>query len=98
MRNLFTIAIKIGTDALESDTGTQLFLKIMETCQRTENHFTNRVRTVPHSKDIARLMHDNRFNPEETKAMNAWVCASSSISWLCLGSRPPARTPAQRIA
>ncbi|RMT48536.1 hypothetical protein ALP47_04484, partial [Pseudomonas savastanoi] len=29
MRNLFTIAIKVGTDALKSDTGTALFAKIV---------------------------------------------------------------------
>ncbi|RML71852.1 hypothetical protein ALQ90_05287, partial [Pseudomonas savastanoi pv. savastanoi] len=60
MRNLFTIAIKVGTDALKSDTGTALFAKIVESCERSERGFADRVRSVPYGKVTARAMHDGR--------------------------------------
>ncbi|RVL88284.1 hypothetical protein CN136_37035, partial [Sinorhizobium meliloti] len=69
MRNLFTIAIKVGTDALKSDTGTVLFAKIVEACERSERGFAERVRVVPYSKATARAMHDGRFDAEQTKRL-----------------------------
>ncbi|QDS13616.1 hypothetical protein FPL03_22980 [Xanthomonas citri pv. glycines] len=69
MRNLFTIAIKVGTDALKSDTGTALFAKIVEGCERSERSFAERVRNVPYSRATARAMQDGRFDPEQTKLL-----------------------------
>ncbi|MCC8470714.1 XopAD/skwp family type III secretion system effector, partial [Xanthomonas phaseoli] len=69
MRNLFTIAIKVGTDALKSDTGTALFAKIVEACERAERSFAERVRNVPYSRATARAMQDGRFDPEQTKLL-----------------------------
>ncbi|WP_372183841.1 XopAD/skwp family type III secretion system effector [Xanthomonas axonopodis] len=69
MRNLFTIAIKVGTDALKSDTGTALFAKIVEACERSERSFAERVRNVPYSKATARAMQDGRFDPEQTRLL-----------------------------
>ncbi|WP_372469391.1 XopAD/skwp family type III secretion system effector [Xanthomonas dyei] len=69
MRNLFTIAIKVGTDALKSDTGTALFGKIVDACERSERGFAERVRIVPYSKATARAMQEGRFDPEQTKGL-----------------------------
>ncbi|WDM67251.1 MULTISPECIES: XopAD/skwp family type III secretion system effector [Xanthomonas] len=69
MRNLFTIAIKVGTDALKSDTGTALFSKIVQACERCERGFDDRVRFVPYSKATARAMQEGRFDPEQTKGV-----------------------------
>ncbi|UKR53119.1 type III effector protein [Xanthomonas fragariae] len=69
MRNLFTIAIKVGTDALKSDTGTALFAKIVESCERSERAFAERVRSVPYGKATARAMHEGRFDAEQTKVL-----------------------------
>ncbi|ARR14166.1 XopAD/skwp family type III secretion system effector [Xanthomonas citri] len=69
MRNLFTIAIKVGTDALKSDTGTALFAKIVEACERSERNFAERVRSVPYSRATARAMQDGRFDPEQTRLL-----------------------------
>ncbi|WP_343230472.1 XopAD/skwp family type III secretion system effector [Xanthomonas euvesicatoria] len=69
MRNLFTIAIKVGTDALKSDTGTALFAKIVEACERSERSFAERIRNVPYSRATARAMQDGRFDPEQTKLL-----------------------------
>ncbi len=69
MRNLFTIAIKVGTDALKSDTGTALFAKIVEACERAERGFAERVRSLPYSRATARAMQDGRFDPEQTKLL-----------------------------
>ncbi|WP_153043139.1 XopAD/skwp family type III secretion system effector [Xanthomonas nasturtii] len=69
MRNLFTIAIKVGTDALKSDTGTALFAKIVEACERSERSFAERVRVPPYSRATARAMQDGRFDPEQTKLL-----------------------------
>ncbi|QDI03461.1 type III secretion system effector protein [Xanthomonas cerealis pv. cerealis] len=69
MRNLFTIAIKVGTDALKSDTGTALFAKIVEACERSERAFAERVSIVPYGKATARAMHEGRFDPERTKGL-----------------------------
>jgi len=69
MRNLFTIAIKVGTDALKSDTGTALFAKIVEACERSERSFAERIRVVPYSKATVRAMQGGRFDPEQTKLL-----------------------------
>ncbi|TWR02351.1 hypothetical protein FQJ85_21925, partial [Xanthomonas vasicola] len=69
MRNLFTTAIKVGTDALKSDTGTALFAKIVEACEQSERSFAERVRSVPYSRATARAMQDGRFDPEQTKLL-----------------------------
>ncbi|MCV9879064.1 XopAD/skwp family type III secretion system effector [Brenneria izbisi] len=68
IRNLFTLAVKVGTDALKSDTGTVLFSKILDNCVQTERLFPERVRHVPYTKQTARVMQEGRFNPEEAKA------------------------------
>ncbi|MFC3396868.1 XopAD/skwp family type III secretion system effector [Brenneria rubrifaciens] len=67
IRNLFTLAVKVGTDALKSDTGTVLFSKILDNCVQTERHFPERIRKVPYTKQTARMMQEGRFNPEEAK-------------------------------
>ncbi|MDH4909949.1 hypothetical protein MN091_20800 [Xanthomonas euvesicatoria] len=69
MRNLFTIAVKVGTDALKSDTGTALFAKIVGACERSELSFAERVRVPPYSRATARAMQDGRFDPEQTKLL-----------------------------
>ncbi|UKE75147.1 XopAD/skwp family type III secretion system effector [Xanthomonas graminis] len=69
MRNLFTIAIKVGTDALKSDTGTALFAKIVNACERSEQAFAERVSIVPYSKATARDIQEGRFDPERTKGL-----------------------------
>ncbi|MCV3211840.1 type III effector protein [Mesorhizobium sp. YC-39] len=69
MRNLFTIAIKVGTDALKSDTGTALFSKVIEACERQEAKFPDRVRNVPHGKETARAMRHNRFDADQVKSV-----------------------------
>ncbi|MEQ7777603.1 XopAD/skwp family type III secretion system effector, partial [Xanthomonas sp. WHRI 8356] len=69
LRNLFTIAVKVGTDALKSDTGTALFAKIVEACERSERSFAERVRVPPYSRATARAMQDGRFDPEQTKLL-----------------------------
>ncbi|MFB8978063.1 XopAD/skwp family type III secretion system effector [Xanthomonas phaseoli pv. phaseoli] len=69
MRNLFTIAVKVGTDALKSDTGTALFAKIVEACERAERSFAERVRVPPYSRATARAMQDGRFDPEQTRLL-----------------------------
>ncbi|RJL81527.1 hypothetical protein DEF98_021590, partial [Xanthomonas vasicola] len=104
MRNLFTNAIKVGTDALKSDTGTALFAKIVEACERSERAFAERVRSVPYSRATARAMQDGRFDPEQTKlllqrmpSMAAGVMedaleALQQAGWI---ARPP--PPAERL-
>ncbi|AXV84016.1 type III effector protein (plasmid) [Ralstonia solanacearum] len=68
MRNLFTIAIKVGTDSLKSDTGTELFLNVIEACLRSERTFRERISSVPYGKETAYAMRDERFDPEQAKA------------------------------
>lgn len=69
MRNLFTIAVKVGTDALKSDTGTEFFSRLVERCEAAERSYPERVRSVPHTKQTARLMRDGRFDPEQAKSV-----------------------------
>lgn len=104
MRNLFTVAIKVGTDALKSDTGTALFSRIVRSCERSERSFADRVRTVPYSKATARAMHGGRFYPEQAKAllqrmpsMAAGVMedALDALQQAALIETPP--PPAQRL-
>ncbi|WP_055327024.1 XopAD/skwp family type III secretion system effector [Ralstonia solanacearum] len=68
MRNLFTLAVKVGTDALKSDTGTELFASLIERCEIVERSFPDRVRHVPHTKQTARAFRDDRFDPERAMA------------------------------
>ncbi len=68
MRNLFTIAIKVGTDSLKSDTGTELFFDVIEACLRSERTFRERIGSVPYGKETAYAMHDGRFDPEQAKS------------------------------
>ncbi|WP_197326359.1 XopAD/skwp family type III secretion system effector [Ralstonia solanacearum] len=68
MRNLFTLAVKVGTDALKSDTGTELFASLIERCEIVERSFPDRVRHVPHTKQTARAFRDDRFDPERALA------------------------------
>ncbi|WP_425332366.1 XopAD/skwp family type III secretion system effector [Ralstonia solanacearum] len=68
MRNLFTVAIKVGTDSLKADTGTELFINVIEACLRSERAFRERLTSVPYSKETAYAMRDARFDPEQAKA------------------------------
>ncbi|WP_175413682.1 XopAD/skwp family type III secretion system effector [Brenneria rubrifaciens] len=67
IRNLFTLAVKIGTDALKSDTGVRLFTKVIDSCEMTERGFHDRIRDVPYSKKTARELRDGHFDPEQAK-------------------------------
>ncbi|WP_407471467.1 XopAD/skwp family type III secretion system effector [Xanthomonas campestris pv. raphani] len=104
MRNLLTIAIKVGTDALKSDTGTALFAKIVESCERSERAFAERVRIVPYSKATARAMHDGSFDAEQaaillqrmpTMAAGVMQDALRSLQQARLIDPPP--PPAERL-
>ncbi|WP_280920933.1 XopAD/skwp family type III secretion system effector, partial [Cupriavidus sp. AcVe19-1a] len=64
MRNLFTIAIKVGTDALKSDTGTDLFTSVIECCEMAERRYPDRLRRVPYSKPTLVEIRHGRFNPQ----------------------------------
>ncbi|WP_247709188.1 hypothetical protein [Ralstonia solanacearum] len=68
MRNLFTVAIKVGTDSLKADTGTKLFFDVIEACLRSERTFRERLTSVPYSKETAYAMREARFDPEQAKA------------------------------
>ncbi|MHA6879889.1 XopAD/skwp family type III secretion system effector [Ralstonia pseudosolanacearum] len=68
IRNLFTLAVKVGTDALKSDTGTDLFSTLVEQCGVTERMYHDRVRQVPHTKQTAREFRDGRFDPARAAA------------------------------
>ncbi|WP_246048900.1 XopAD/skwp family type III secretion system effector [Brenneria rubrifaciens] len=67
MRNLFTIAVKVGTDALKSDTGTELFTHIMEKCEASLHSTPERIHHVPHTKQTARAIRDGHFDPEQAR-------------------------------
>nr|WP_238986163.1 XopAD/skwp family type III secretion system effector [Pseudomonas syringae]SPD89488.1 hypothetical protein PSCFBP6110_P200070 [Pseudomonas syringae pv. cerasicola] len=104
MRNLFTIAIKVGTDALKSDTGTALFAKIVESCERSERGYADRVRSVPYGKVTARAMHDGRFDAEQTQVdlqnmptMAAGVMQDALHSLQQAGLIDPPPPPAERL-
>ncbi|WP_237901164.1 XopAD/skwp family type III secretion system effector [Pseudomonas savastanoi] len=104
MRNLFTIAIKVGTDALKSDTGTALFAKIVESCERSERGFADRVRSVPYGKVTARAMHDGRFDAEQTQVdlqnmptMAAGVMQDALHSLRQAGLIDPPPPPTERL-
>ncbi|UIF88704.1 hypothetical protein KAF44_25710 (plasmid) [Cupriavidus necator] len=64
MRNLFTIAIKVGTDALKSDTGTDLFTSVIESCEMAERRYPDRLRRVPYSKPTLAEIRHGRFDPQ----------------------------------
>lgn len=105
MRNLFTIAIKVGTDALKSDTGTALFSKVIDTCERQEIRFPDRIRNVPHGKETARAMRHNRFDPEQAKfvlqrmpTMAAGVMHNAVQSLQQAGLLAPPPAPAARLS
>lgn len=105
LRNLCTIAIKVGTDALKSDTGTELFSKVIETCLRSERTFRERIGSVPYGKETAYAMHDGRFDPEQAKAelrhnptMAAGVMIHSVEALQQWGLLAPAPTPQARFA
>ncbi|WP_082336014.1 XopAD/skwp family type III secretion system effector [Pseudomonas syringae] len=104
MRNLFTIAIKVGTDALKSDTGTALFAKIVESCERSERGYADRVRSVPYGKVTARAMHDGSFDAEQTQVdlqnmptMAAGVMQDALHSLQQAGLIDPPPPPAERL-
>ncbi|UPT37642.1 XopAD/skwp family type III secretion system effector [Pseudomonas amygdali] len=104
MRNLFTIAIKVGTDALKSDTGTALFAKIVESCERSERGYADRVRSVPYGKVTAQAMHDGRFDAEQTQVdlqnmptMAAGVMQDALHSLQQAGLIDPPPPPAERL-
>ncbi|OAX66932.1 type III secretion system effector protein [Xanthomonas translucens pv. arrhenatheri] len=104
MRNLFTIAIKVGTDALKSDTGTALFAKIVDACERSEQAFAERVSILPYGKATARAMQEGRFDPERTKgllqrmpSMAAGVMEDALDALQQAGLIAPPRSPAARL-
>ncbi|WP_445219707.1 XopAD/skwp family type III secretion system effector [Bradyrhizobium sp. Pa8] len=104
MRNLFTIAIKVGTDALKSDTGTALFSKVIEACEHQETRFPDRVRNVPHGKETARSMRLNRFDPDQVKSvlqrmptMAAGVMHNAVQLLEQAGMLAPPTAPAERV-
>ncbi|QHB61264.1 type III effector protein (plasmid) [Ralstonia solanacearum] len=112
MRNLFTVAIKVGTDSLKADTGTELFINVIEACLRSERAFRERLTSVPYSKETAYAMRDARFDPEQAKAalqrnpnMAAGVMSLSVQAlqqWGLLAAPPPplarfANAPAQDV-
>ncbi|RIJ86910.1 Type III effector protein (Skwp5) [Ralstonia solanacearum] len=68
IRNLFTLAVKVGTDALKSDTGTDLFSTFIEQCGVIERTYHDRVQHVPHTKQTAREFRDGRFDPKRAAA------------------------------
>ncbi|WP_174995747.1 DUF1601 domain-containing protein [Pandoraea horticolens] len=68
-RDFLTMAIKAGTDALKSDTGTTLFNQWMRSFERAEascKAAPRRVRTVPYTKATARALRDGSFDPKKT--------------------------------
>jgi len=54
LRNLLTLAIKAGTDALKANTQTNLLIKVIAHCQSVESGFRARVQQVPYAKQTAR--------------------------------------------
>ncbi|WP_175413688.1 XopAD/skwp family type III secretion system effector [Brenneria rubrifaciens] len=73
IRNLFTLAVKVGTDALKSDTGVGLFSKIIDRCEMTERNYAERIRKVPYGKQTAYEVRNGRFNPEQAKTTLASI-------------------------
>ncbi|MFC3396804.1 XopAD/skwp family type III secretion system effector [Brenneria rubrifaciens] len=73
IRNLFTLAVKVGTDALKSDTGVGLFSKIIDRCEMTERNYAERIRKVPYSKQTAYEVRNGRFNPEQARVSLASI-------------------------
>ncbi|MGF6812859.1 hypothetical protein OKW30_008076 [Paraburkholderia sp. Clong3] len=69
MRNLFTVAVKVGTDALKSDTGTDLFTSVIEHCEMVERHYPDRLRQVPYSKQTVAEIRDGRFDPQRAQTV-----------------------------
>ncbi|VVE23114.1 hypothetical protein PHO31112_03237 [Pandoraea horticolens] len=67
-RDFLTMAIKSGTGALKSDTGTTLFNQWMRSFERAEascKAAPRRVRTVPYTKATARTSRDGSFDPKK---------------------------------
>jgi hypothetical protein len=104
MRNLFTIAVKVGTDALKSDTGTEVFSSVMERYSAVERSYPDRVRSVPHTKQTAALLRDDRFDAEQAKqtlaripTMAAGVMQASIEELQRVGLLPKPATPTARV-
>ncbi|MCF1443844.1 XopAD/skwp family type III secretion system effector [Ralstonia nicotianae] len=104
IRNLFTLAVKVGTDALKSDTGTDLFSTLIEQCAVIERTYHDRVRQVPHTKQTAREFRDGRFDPARaaaalermpTLAAGVMQDAVGALQQAGLLASPPA--PAERV-
>ncbi len=104
IRNLFTLAVKVGTDALKSDTGTDLFSALIEQCGVVERTHPDRVRYVPHTKQTAHEFRDGRFDPARavavleripTLAAGVMEDAVGSLQQAGLLAAPP--TPAERV-
>jgi len=68
MRNLFTLAVKTGTDALKSNTGTETFLSAIGLFERLERQYEDRIKVAPHGKQTARLLRDDKFDPDAALA------------------------------
>ncbi len=104
-RNLFTLAQKVGTDALKTDTGITTFEKIIECYQATEHCQTERVRSVPYAKQTAVLLRDGRFDAGQMQANlrpnSTLAAAVMSVNLETLRRRgllPPTEAPAARVA
>jgi hypothetical protein len=73
LRNLFTLALKAGTDAAKARTETDLLSKVIAHCVAVESHFRDRLREVPYAKQTAYQVRDGRFNPEQAKTVLAHI-------------------------
>ena len=104
-RNLLTLAVKVGTDALKSNTGTETFMSVMALFERVEKQYDERVRTVPYGKETARLLRDDRFDADSAleqlrkmPSMAAAVMETSIEQQQRFGLLARSLTPRERIA
>ncbi|MFP3615192.1 hypothetical protein SB778_34620, partial [Paraburkholderia sp. SIMBA_050] len=104
-RNLLTLAVKVGTDALKSNTGTETFMSVMALFERVEKQYDERVRTVPYGKQTARLLRDDRFDADSAleqlrtmPSMAAAVMETSIEQQQRFGLLARSLTPRERIA
>jgi hypothetical protein len=66
VRNVFTMAIKAGTDKQKTNTDTRQFSKLVERYRRLESHERERVKSVPYTKATTALLRDDRFDADQT--------------------------------
>ncbi len=104
-RNLLTLAVKVGTDALKSNTGTETFMSVMALFERVEKQYDERVRNVPYGKQTARLLRDDRFDADAAleqlrnmPSMAAAVMETSIEQQQRFGLLTKSLTPQDRIS